>query len=130
MNRTLVFAAVVALAACEKAPDTKDAGTDGGIQACFDACGVGCPAPQYWVCGQSGDRYCNSCIAGCHSDPVVTCPQSDAGVADGGQLLACLTACGVGCPAPQYWVCGQSGERYCNSCIAACYADPIVDCNG
>jgi hypothetical protein len=183
MNRTFLFAAVVALAACEKTPDVKDAGldacvsacgvgcpsqeflvcgqsgqrycnsciaschadpvvtcptdagtdagqngSDGGMQACFDACGVGCPAPAYWVCGSSGDRYCNSCIAGCYADPVVTCPQSDAGVADGGQLLSCLNACGVGCPAPEYWVCGQSGERYCNSCVATCYADSVVAC--
>jgi len=33
----------------------------------------------------------------------------------------CIEACGVGCPAPEYWLCGSDGNFYCNDCIMACY---------
>jgi len=190
--------------------------TPNPVDKCAQGCAIGCPAPPYWVCGASGQRYCNSCIAGCYKDAVVTCPSPTIPVASagpdqtvvsgdtvaldgtgsyspaGGNLSyawtqtagptvvvtnassatasfqapavtaattlsfsltisaagqaslpdsvtvtvnpasndvdKCIQACGIGCPAPQYWVCGMSGERYCTSCVAACYHDPVVTC--
>ena len=44
---------------------------------------------------------------------------------------ACLAACGVGCPAPEYQLCGNDGQLYCTSCQMGCYGmteatDPAV----
>lgn len=33
----------------------------------------------------------------------------------------CLLGCGVGCPAPEFQICGSDGQRYCNSCYMDCY---------
>ena len=46
---------------------------------------------------------------------------SDTTVADTMDVEACLLDCGVGCPAPEFQICGADGERYCNSCYMNCY---------
>lgn len=46
---------------------------------------------------------------------------------------ACLMACGVGCPPPDFWLCASNGERYCNDCIIGCYGLTVASdavCDG
>lgn len=82
------------------------------------------------MCGQDGNRYCTACFAACSGTTVVDCP--DAGTpADGGTTPdagSCVEQCGVGCPAPEYWVCGADGQRYCNACNAGCAGTTVVAC--
>jgi hypothetical protein len=87
-------------------------------EKCLEACGMGCPAPEYWICGEDGQLYCNECYMACYgvspSDDPSTCEQ-------GGDPTECMEACGAGCPAPAYWICGDDGQYYCNECYMACY---------
>jgi hypothetical protein len=97
---------------CQKMdPDCK-------VNECIESCGVGCPAPEHWICGDDGQLYCNNCYMACYgaspaNDPS-TCEQ-------GPSPEKCLEACGMGCPAPEYWICGEDGQLYCNECYMACY---------
>lgn len=34
-------------------------------QSCIDACGDGCPAPEFQTCASDGKRYCSSCVIEC-----------------------------------------------------------------
>ena len=43
--------------------DTADTSVD--VDACLLGCGVGCPAPEFQICGTDGNLYCNSCYMGC-----------------------------------------------------------------
>jgi hypothetical protein len=43
--------------------DTTDTNVD--VEACLLGCGVGCPAPEFQICGTDGNLYCNSCYMGC-----------------------------------------------------------------
>ena len=48
--------------------------------------------------------------------------------ADTADVESCLLACGVGCPAPEFQICGADGELYCNSCYMNCYGvQPAAD---
>ena len=39
--------------------DTADTTVD--VEDCMLGCGVGCPAPEFQICGTDGNLYCNSC---------------------------------------------------------------------
>jgi len=39
---------------------------DAPVDSCLEACGYGCPAPEYWVCGEDGNFYCNTCYMNCY----------------------------------------------------------------
>lgn len=41
-----------------------DAETD-TLDGCLNACGVGCPAPEFQPCGTDGERHCSECIMAC-----------------------------------------------------------------
>ncbi len=43
--------------------DTTDTSVD--VEDCMLGCGVGCPAPEFQICGTDGQLYCNSCYMGC-----------------------------------------------------------------
>ena len=43
--------------------DTADTSVD--VEDCMLGCGVGCPAPEFQICGTDGQLYCNSCYMGC-----------------------------------------------------------------
>ena len=43
--------------------DTADTNVD--VEDCLFGCGVGCPAPEFQICGTDGNLYCNSCYMGC-----------------------------------------------------------------
>jgi hypothetical protein len=43
--------------------DTTDTSVD--VDECLFGCGVGCPAPEFQICGSDGNLYCNSCYMGC-----------------------------------------------------------------
>lgn len=48
--------------------------------------------------------------------------------ADTADVEGCLLGCGVGCPAPEFQICGADGELYCNSCYMNCYGvQPAAD---
>ena len=66
--------------------DTSVDDTSGGLEACLFACGVGCPAPEFQICGTDGQLYCNSCYMDCY------------GVATASQPSVC-DPCGVYDPA-------------------------------
>jgi hypothetical protein len=36
------------------------------LEMCLEACGVGCPEPQFQLCSVDGDNYCNTCEAACY----------------------------------------------------------------
>jgi hypothetical protein len=64
--------------------DTTDTAVD--VDACLFGCGVGCPAPEFQICGTDGNLYCNSCYMGC------------LGIAPASQRSVCVP-CGVYDPA-------------------------------
>ncbi len=37
-----------------------------GLEACLEACGVGCPEPRFQLCATDGTSYCSSCEAACY----------------------------------------------------------------
>jgi hypothetical protein len=45
--------------------DTNTADTNVDVDDCLFGCGVGCPAPEFQICGTDGQLYCNSCYMGC-----------------------------------------------------------------
>ncbi|NQW63552.1 MAG: hypothetical protein HQ461_12030 [Deltaproteobacteria bacterium] len=45
--------------------DTNVDDTNVDVEACLFGCGVGCPAPEFQICGTDGNLYCNSCYMGC-----------------------------------------------------------------
>ena len=45
--------------------DTNVDDTDVDVDDCLFGCGVGCPAPEFQICGTDGNLYCNSCYMGC-----------------------------------------------------------------
>jgi hypothetical protein len=45
--------------------DTNIDDTNGDVEDCLFGCGVGCPAPEFQICGADGQLYCNSCYMGC-----------------------------------------------------------------
>ena len=45
--------------------DTNVDDTDVDVEDCLFGCGVGCPAPEFQICGTDGNLYCNSCYMGC-----------------------------------------------------------------
>ena len=36
------------------------------VEACLEACGIGCPPPAFMSCGDNGVSYCNDCEAECY----------------------------------------------------------------
>ncbi len=36
------------------------------LSACLDACGEGCPEPDFQLCGVDGQDFCNACTAACY----------------------------------------------------------------
>jgi len=92
-------------------------GTNNGEAACLEACGDGCPAPEFWVCASDGETYCNACVIGCYGLTVAADPQTC--VAENNQQ-GCLDACGIGCPAPEFQVCAEDGQLYCTQCQLDC----------
>ena len=132
-------------------------------EACIEACGVGCPAPEFQPCASDGELYCNECIIGCKGltveedastceapdtpcteeecgpltglpeDPTCmtegaikskSCGRNDEGMCEWSFVQCseeeCITACGDGCPAPEFQICASDGELYCNDCIIEC----------
>ena len=109
-----------------------------------DACALGCPAPEYQVCGCDGEKYCSECDAQAAGVDAVDCNGGEekkcgglagltcgddefcdyeagamCGAADQmGTCKARPTNCPLGCPAPQYQKCGCDGELYCSVCDA------------
>ena len=45
--------------------DTSVDDTNVDVEDCLFGCGVGCPAPEFQICGTDGNLYCNSCYMGC-----------------------------------------------------------------
>jgi hypothetical protein len=43
----------------------------GELEACLEACGIGCPAPAFQSCGEDGVSYCSDCEAGCYGVSVL-----------------------------------------------------------
>jgi hypothetical protein len=80
-------------------------------------CGCGCvgPAPSCEE-GDTRTEDCNECLC---VGGLWECDDGDCS-----ELNACLEACGVGCPAPEFQLCGEDGDYYCNECTLACYAIP------
>jgi hypothetical protein len=103
-------------------PTTCDSGPD--PQDCLEECGIGCPAPEYWVCGNDGQLYCNECYMTCFGVQ----PAEDPTTCDSGpDPQDCLEECGIGCPAPEYWVCGNDGQLYCNECYMTCFGAQLAE---
>ncbi|RJO68107.1 MAG: hypothetical protein C4523_07780 [Myxococcales bacterium] len=122
-------------------------------EECLDECGVGCPSPEYWLCGEDGKWYCNDCEMECYgvveagdSSGCPECEEGDQRPADDGcnactcengqwactligceDPAACAADCPDGCPAPEYRFCGEDGELYCNECVMACYGVAEAD---
>jgi hypothetical protein len=110
------------------APDTIDVGPD-VVPGCTD--------------GDERMEDCNrcECLDGAWSCTEMACEDTgtDAGedvepdivpdvdTADIDDVDACLFACGVGCPAPEFQLCGTDGELYCNECIMGCYGVALAD---
>jgi hypothetical protein len=83
----LVWALSGTLIACGGDDDDDDGDDKQGVEACIQACGEGCPAPEYWVCASDGDRYCNECVIDCYDltvadDSTCASAESDAGTAN------------------------------------------------
>lgn len=90
-----------------------------------DACGCGCIGGAECTDGDVREEDCNTCTC---SGGIWTCTGLDC-------TELCLADCGVGCPAPEYMLCGEDGDLYCNECVMDCYDvaesdDPevCVDC--
>ena len=100
------------------APSCDADDTPAAVEACIDDCGVGCPAPQFQVCGEDGQRYCGACVMACYgveqADDRSVChttnPDED----------TCIAECGDGCAAPDEQPCASDGSRYCSECVIAC----------
>ncbi len=100
----------------------------GGDQEPFgDWCGCGCIDVIATDCtdGETRRIDCNECVC---VDGSWDCTTEDC-------TGTCAEACGVGCPAPEYMLCGEDGALYCNTCLMDCYDvaeadDPslCVDC--
>jgi len=94
------------------------------IDECLEACPVGCPAPEYWPCGENGQKYCNECVMACYQVSLA----EDPATCEDTSLEDCLFACPIGCPSPEYWPCASDGQKYCNECIMGCYGvEPASD---
>ncbi len=124
-----------------------------GLDACLEACGAGCPAPEFQICGEDGELYCNECVMACYDvdpaedpsacAPPPDCEEGDTRMDDCNRCVceagawactemdcgveACLEECGVGCPAPEFQICGEDGERYCNECVMGCFGVAPAD---
>jgi hypothetical protein len=83
---------------------------------CFEDCGVGCPAPEFWVCASDGKRYCNECVIGCRDLQVA----DDATSCETETEEQCIESCGEGCVAPEFQPCASDGNTYCNECVIEC----------
>jgi hypothetical protein len=131
--------------------DTGDIGddTNDATLSCIEACGDGCPAPEFQLCATDGQFYCNQCVLDCYgleeaASPVecwdgracgdsdvwyyefdcnsCTCNGStfDCTDRDCEAVADCYLECGVGCPAPEFQECGVDGNLYCNLCNMQC----------
>jgi len=100
------------------------------VDECLAACGEGCPAPEYWICGEDGELYCNECIMNCEgvekAENPALCQDVDGDQDDEG-VKECLENCGDACPAPEYWICGEDENLYCNECIMGCLSVEKAD---
>src|SRR5690606_37758127 len=93
--------------------------------ACTDLCGVGCAAPEFQTCASDGERYCGECQIACKGLTVDA--SGELCEADEPDVEACVNDCGIGCPAPQFQTCGEDGQRYCGTCVMACYGVEEAD---
>jgi len=82
----------------------------------------------------SDGKHCEF-LADCVADPTNQGDCSAAGycVDNTEPIDPCIQQCGVGCPAPEYWICGENGQLYCNECYMNCFdvqiaSDPSI-CN-
>lgn len=120
----------------------------GDLEACLAGCPIGCPAPTLQPCANDGERYCNACVIGCNGLHVVpkadlcdgtscwqgetfdsgcnTCTCSADGLSytctdrDCAAVAECKAACGDGCPAQEFQLCGTDDLLYCGACDMAC----------
>lgn len=92
------------------------------LEQCFAECGVGCPEPEFQLCGEDGNLYCGACTLGCanvrEAPDRSACEQTEE---------QCIEECGVGCPEPGSQPCASDGERYCSTCVIECKGLTEVD---
>jgi hypothetical protein len=44
------------------------------VEQCLAECPLGCPAPEYQICGEDGNLYCNECVMNCQGVEVAEDP--------------------------------------------------------
>lgn len=94
--------------------DESKCGNPQSIDACIMSCGA--PGGNDWVCGDDNKEYASECILNCKGINKASDPAS----CTSKETSSCSLACGVGCPAPEFQICGEDGNKYCNECEMGC----------